>query len=134
LEQENQDLEKSLLEKNEENSRLKKFNQELLKQIRKLKEEKLENPYIKDIDKSDNEESTVQDAAKSTEKKTTFDVGVQTMEAPGIFTNRNASINKATSVREENHISKLNEENKYDKEKSCYKKSLSTFKSYEHLS
>ena len=33
------------------------------------------------------------------------------MEAPGILTNLNSTINKATSVREENHISKLKEEN-----------------------
>jgi hypothetical protein len=37
---------------------------------------------------------TAQEAAKSTEKKTTSDVGVQTMEAPSILTNRNSSINK----------------------------------------
>jgi hypothetical protein len=57
LEQENQDLEKNLSEKNEENSRLNNLNQGLLEQIIKLKEEKLENLYIKDIDKSDNEEN-----------------------------------------------------------------------------
>jgi CTP synthase (UTP-ammonia lyase) len=44
----------------EENSRLKKLNQGLLKKIRKLNEEKLENLDIKDIDKSDNEESSLQ--------------------------------------------------------------------------
>ena len=33
------------------------------------------------------------------------------MEAPGILTNRISAINKATSVSEENHISKLNNEN-----------------------
>jgi hypothetical protein len=57
LEQENQNLEKNLSEKNEENSRLKNLNQGLLEQIRKLKEEKLENPDIKYINKSDNEEN-----------------------------------------------------------------------------
>ena len=57
MEQDNQDLEKNLLEKDEENSRLKNLNQGILEQIRKLKEEKLENPDIKDIDKSDNEEN-----------------------------------------------------------------------------
>jgi hypothetical protein len=46
----------NLSEKNEENSHLKNLNQGLLEKIRKLKEEKLENPDIKDIDKSDNEE------------------------------------------------------------------------------
>jgi hypothetical protein len=66
---------------------------------------------------------TAQEAAKSTEKKTYSDVGVQTMEVLSVLTNRNSSINKTTSVHEENHISKLNEENdyKYDKGKSCYK-------------
>jgi hypothetical protein len=33
------------------------------------------------------------------------------MEAPGILTDRNSSINKATLACEENHILKLNEEN-----------------------
>ena len=58
MEQENQNLEKNISEKNEENSRLRNLNQGLLEQIRKLKEEKLENPDIKDIDKSDNEENS----------------------------------------------------------------------------
>jgi hypothetical protein len=115
LEQEKEDLEKelkkNLSEKEEENSRLKNLNQELLEQIRKLKEDKLENPDIKDINKSGNEESTAQEAAKSTKKKTTSDVEVQTMEAPNILTNQNSAINKATSMHEENHISKLKEEN-----------------------
>ena len=38
-------------------------------------------------------------------------VEVQTMEAPNILTNQNSSINKATSMLEENHISKSKEEN-----------------------
>jgi hypothetical protein len=58
LKQENQYLKKNLSEKNEENSRLKNLNQRLLEQIIKLKEEKLENPDIKDIDKSDNEQNS----------------------------------------------------------------------------
>jgi hypothetical protein len=33
------------------------------------------------------------------------------MEAPSVLTNLNSVINKATSMREENHISKLNQEN-----------------------
>jgi hypothetical protein len=33
------------------------------------------------------------------------------MEAPGILTNQNPTINKATSMHEGNHISKFNEEN-----------------------
>ena len=33
------------------------------------------------------------------------------MEAPNILTNQNSTINKATLAREENHISKLKEEN-----------------------
>jgi hypothetical protein len=44
-------------------------------------------------------------------KKITSNVEVQTMEAPNILTNQNSTINKATSTREENHISKLKEEN-----------------------
>jgi hypothetical protein len=46
------------IEKNEEKFRLKNLNQGLLEQIRKLKEEKLENPDIKDINKSDNEKKS----------------------------------------------------------------------------
>jgi hypothetical protein len=115
LEQEKEDLEKelkkNLSKKEEENSRLKNLNQELLEQIRKLKEEKLENPDIKDINKSSNEESTTQEAGKSTKKKITSNVEVQMMEAPNILTNQNSAINKATSAREENHISKIKEEN-----------------------
>jgi hypothetical protein len=148
---------------------LKNLNQGLLEQIRKLKEEKLKNPNIKAIIKSDNEKNshlknhnqnllmqiqkiendkkslknklelliekeaskilneqiqfmengtiidpihiTSQEATKSTEKKTMSNVGVQTMEAPSVLTNLNSTINKATSVREENSISKLNQEN-----------------------
>jgi hypothetical protein len=33
------------------------------------------------------------------------------METPSVLTNRRSSINKATSVHEENHIPKLNQEN-----------------------
>jgi hypothetical protein len=105
------ELKKNLTEKEEENSRLKNLNQLLLEQIRKLKEEKLENPDIKDIDKSGHEESTTQEVTKSTRKKTTSDVEVQTMEAPNKLTNQNSAINKATSAHEENHISKSKEEN-----------------------
>jgi len=46
------------IRKNKENSQLKNLNQGLLKQIRKSKEEKLENPNIKDNNKSDNEENS----------------------------------------------------------------------------
>jgi hypothetical protein len=61
LEQENQDLEKNLSKKkNEENTCLKNLNQGLLEQIRKLKEKKLENPGIKGINKSDNGENFIQ--------------------------------------------------------------------------
>jgi hypothetical protein len=85
LEQEKEDLEKefkkNLSEKEEENSRLKNLNRELLEQIKKLKEEKIENPDIKDIAKSRNKESTAQETTKST----TLDVGTQTMEAPSIL-------------------------------------------------
>ena len=91
LEQEKEHLEKelkkNLLKKEEENSRLKNLNQELLEQIGKLKEDKLENPDIKDINKSGNEESTAQEAGKSTKKKITSNVEVQVMEAPNILTN-----------------------------------------------
>ena len=96
---------------NEDNSHLKNLNQGLLEQIRKLKEEQLENLDIKDINKSGNEEGTAQDAGKSTKKKITSNVEVQTMEHPNILTNQNSTITKATSAREENHISKLKEEN-----------------------
>jgi hypothetical protein len=56
LEQENQDLGNKLLETYEENYCLKNLNQKLLEQIRMLKEEKLENPDIKEVDKSENED------------------------------------------------------------------------------
>jgi hypothetical protein len=36
---------------------------------------------------------------------------VQTMGTPSVRTNRSSSINQETSMREENHISKLNQEN-----------------------
>jgi hypothetical protein len=115
LEQEKEDLEKefkkNLSEKEEENYRLKNLNQELLEQIRKLKEEKLENPDIKDINKLGNEESIAQEATKSTKIKTTSDVEVQMIKDPNILTNQNSTINKVTSTHEENHISKLKEQN-----------------------
>ena len=65
-------------EKNEENSHSKSLNHKLLEQIRKLKEEKLENPSIKS-----------QEDANLDEEKTYQDVGVQTMEDPGKLTNQN---------------------------------------------
>jgi len=86
--------------KNEENPRLENLNQGLLEQIRKLKEEKLENPDTK-----------TQEDANPVEEKTYRDVGVQTMEDPGKLTNQSLAINKATSPHEENHISKSKEEN-----------------------
>ena len=43
---------------------MKNLNQGLLEQIKKLKEEKLKNPNIKDINKSGNEESVAQEAGK----------------------------------------------------------------------
>jgi hypothetical protein len=59
LEQEKEDLEKEfknhLSEQEQENVRLKNLNQGLLEQLKKLKEEKLKNPDIKDIDKPDSE-------------------------------------------------------------------------------
>jgi hypothetical protein len=76
LEQENQELEKNLSEKNEENFHSKSLNHELLEQIRKLKEDKHENPDIK-----------AQEDANPVEEKTYKDVGVQTMEYPGKITN-----------------------------------------------
>jgi hypothetical protein len=45
--------------KKEENSHLKNLNQGLLEQIKKLKEENLENPDIKDINKSNNNEENL---------------------------------------------------------------------------
>jgi hypothetical protein len=73
LEREKEDLKKkfkkNLSEKEEENSRLKNLNHELLEQIIKLKEEKLENPDIKDMAKSRNKESITQEATKSSKKR-----------------------------------------------------------------
>jgi hypothetical protein len=57
LEHENQDLEKSLLEKNEENSDLKNLNQRLLEQIRMLKEQEFEKEDNNKVDKLDKEEN-----------------------------------------------------------------------------
>jgi hypothetical protein len=68
---------------------LKNLNQELLEQIKKLKEEKLENPDIK-----------AQEDVNPVEEKTYRDVGVQTMEDPCKLTNKNSTINKATSPHE----------------------------------
>jgi hypothetical protein len=115
----------------EKNSCLKNHNQNLPTQIKKINndrkslENKLELLIEKEASKFLDEQIqvmengtitnpipvTIQRVAKSTKKKTTSDVGVQTMEAPSILTNRNSAINKATSMHEENHISKLNEEN-----------------------
>ena len=53
---------------------------------------------------------TAQKTANSTEKRTTLDVGVQTMEVPSVHTNRSSPINQATSMHEENRILKLNQE------------------------
>jgi hypothetical protein len=59
--------------------------------------------------------ATAQEAAKSTgekkKKKTTSNIGAQMMETPSVRTNRSSSINQATSMREKNHIPKLNQEN-----------------------
>ena len=49
--------------------------------------------------------------ANLVEEKTYKDIGVQMMEVLSVLTNQNSSINKATSTCEENHISKLKEEN-----------------------
>jgi hypothetical protein len=50
---------KKLSKKDEENSRLKNLNQRLLEQIKKLKNEKLENTDVKNkVDKVENEELT----------------------------------------------------------------------------
>jgi hypothetical protein len=54
---------------------------------------------------------TTQEDANPVEEKTYRDVGIQTMGTPSVLTNQNSTINKATSIREENHISKLNQEN-----------------------
>jgi hypothetical protein len=96
LEQENQELEKNLSEKNEENSRSKSLNHELLEQIRKLKEEKLENPDIK-----------VQEDANSVEEKTYRDVGGQTIEDPGRerLTYRPKNIDTCPCKSHDNHSS-----------------------------
>jgi hypothetical protein len=88
---------------------LKNLNHKILEQIRKFKEEKLENPDIKS-----------QEDANPVEEKTYRDVGVKTMEDPNILTNRNSTINKETSVHEENNISKLNEENTTRRERLTY--------------
>jgi hypothetical protein len=115
---------------NEENSHLKNHNQNLLMQIKKLKNDKrlLENKLeqiqkeaskssgvkIQVVEKGTNTNPihiTAQEDANPVEEKTYRDVGVQMMGTPSVRTNRSSSINQATSMREENHISKLNQEN-----------------------
>jgi hypothetical protein len=115
---------------NEENSHLKNHNQNLLMQIKKLKNDKrlLENKLeqiqkeaskssgvkIQVVEKGTNTDPihiTAQEDANPVEEKTYRDVGVQTMGTPSVRTNRSSSINQATSMHEENHIPKLNQEN-----------------------
>jgi hypothetical protein len=107
LEQEKEDLKKelkkNLTEKKEENSRLKNLNQEILEQIKKLKEEKLENPDIKDINKSRRE--------KINKKRQRQMSKYKRWKLQILLTNKKSSINKATSAHEENHVSKSKEEN-----------------------
>ena len=56
LEQENEDIEKKLLEKDEESSHLKNPNQILFEQIKMLKEEKSKKEDKNKVEKSDKEE------------------------------------------------------------------------------
>jgi hypothetical protein len=127
------EIDKIITDKNEEISRLKNHSQNLITQIKKLKgEKKSQQETLKQltnkkslidketmIDPIEIKKSSavkIQVAEKGTntspvEVETTSDVGVQTMEAPSVLTNQNSSINKATSVHEENHIPKLNQEN-----------------------
>jgi 7-keto-8-aminopelargonate synthetase-like enzyme len=111
--------------------RLKNHNQNLLAQIKNNKNDKkslknkLELLIENEASKFSNEQIqvmengtiidpihvTTKEATKSIEKRTMSDVEVKTMEYPSVFTNRNSTINKSTLVHEENHISKLNQEN-----------------------
>jgi hypothetical protein len=131
LEQENQDLGKKLSEKEEESSRLKDHNQNLLTQIKKLKNDKksLENKLeqliekealkssdveVQVVEKGTNTDPihiTTQEGAKSVQEKTFSDVEEQTMGIRSILTNKNSTINKATPRHEEEIISKVNQEN-----------------------
>jgi hypothetical protein len=128
---ENRDMKKVEKSENEELSHLKNHNQNLLTQIKKLKNDKklLENKLEQLIEKEASKSSdvkiqvvekgtntdpihiTTQEGAKSVEVRTFLDVGVQTMEIPSVLTNRNSTINKATPVHEEDIIPKANQEN-----------------------
>jgi hypothetical protein len=118
------DIKNIIKSDNEENSHLKNHNQNLLMQIKNLKDDKkslenklellIENEASKFSDDQiqfmENGTITVpihviaQEAAKSTKKKTYSDVGVQTTEVSGA----DSTINKTTSVNEENTIMTVN--------------------------
>jgi hypothetical protein len=58
----------------------------------------------------------------------TLDVEIQMMEIPSVLTNRNSTINKTTSVHEEDIIPKVNKENAT----STIKESHATKTPYQH--
>jgi chromosome segregation protein len=123
---ENLDIKDIVKSDNEEKSRLKNHNQNLLMQIKKLKndkkslENKLELLIEKEASKFSDEQIQVmengtitdpihviaQEVAKSTEKKTYSDVGVQTMKVSSVY----PTINKTTSINEEDTMPKVKEE------------------------
>jgi hypothetical protein len=123
---ENPDIKNIIKSDNEENSRLKNHNQNLLMQIKKLKndkkslENKLELLKEKEASKFSDEliqvmkngtitdpiHITTQEVARSTEKKTYSDVGVQTVEVSSV----DPTTNKTTS-NEEDTITAVNQGN-----------------------
>jgi len=125
------ELDEIITDKNEEISRLKSHSQNLIAQIKKLKGEKLQQETLKQLvrKKSTIDKETMNDpieVKKSSTVKihvaeegtntnlvevgTTSDVEVQTMEVPSVLTNKSSSINKTTSVHEENKTLKVNQE------------------------
>jgi hypothetical protein len=127
------EIDKVIIDKNEEISCLKNHSQNLIAQIKKLKGEKKSQQemlkqlmnkkslidketmiYPTEIKKSSAVQIQVAEKGTSTnpvEVKSTSDVGVQTLEIPSVLTNRGSSINNATSMHEEKKTPKENQEN-----------------------
>jgi hypothetical protein len=127
------EIDKVIIDKNEEIYCLKNHSQNLIAQIKKLKGEKKSQQemlkqlmnkkslidketmiYPTEIKKSSAVQIQVVEKGTSTnpvEVKSTSDVGVQTLEIPSVLTNRGSSINNATSMHEEKKTPKENQEN-----------------------
>ena len=122
------EIDKIIIDKNEEISHLKNHSQNLIAQIKKLKgEKKSQQETLKQLTSKKSligkETMTnlieikkslvvqIQVAKKGTntsliEVKTMWDVGVQMMETSSVLINKSSSINNATLVHEENKTPK----------------------------